>query len=122
MPENMKIVLLINPSRQYTRGILRGIAEFARLQGLWTFYRPLEYREAKAEQRLVEVLQRLCPDGIFMREPPQAKAIIEMGIPTVCFPYSRETIEGVVNVVTNHQTVARMAADHLLSLGLSHFA
>lgn len=122
MPENMKIVLLINPSRKYTRGILRGIAEYARLQGLWTFYRPLEYREAKAEQQLVEALQRLRPDGIFMREPPQARAIIEMGIPTVCFPYSRETIEGVVNVVTEHESVAQIAADHLLSLGLSHFA
>ncbi len=122
MPKNIKIALLINPSRWYTRGILGGIAEYARLQGLWTFYRPLEYREAKAGQQLVEVLKTLRPDGIFMREPPQARAIINMGIPTVCFPYSRETIEGVVNVVTDHEAVGRMTADHLLSLGLSHFA
>ena len=36
MPASTKIALLINPSRQYTRGILSGIAEYARLQGLWT--------------------------------------------------------------------------------------
>jgi len=122
MVESTKIVLLINPSRQYTRGILSGIAEYARLQGLWTFYRPLEYRERKAGRQLLPVLKALKPDGIFMREPPETKAIIKMGVPTMCFPYSRETIEGVANVITDHEAVANMAADHLLNLGLQHFA
>jgi len=122
MTESTKIVLLINPSRQYTRGILSGIAEYARLQGLWTFYRPLEYRERKAGRRLLPVLKALKPDGILMREPPENKAIIKMDVPTVCFPYSRETIEGVANVTTDQEAVASMAADHLLNLGLQHFA
>ena len=95
MAQNRRIVLLINPSRQYTRGILSGIAEYARLQGLWTFYRPLEYRERKAGRRLLPVLKALKPDGIIMREPPETKAIIKMDVPTVCFPYSRETMQGV---------------------------
>ena len=50
MEEMRKIVLLLNPSRTYTRGLLSGIAKYARLQGLWTFYRPLEYREPKARR------------------------------------------------------------------------
>jgi len=122
MAQNRRIVLLINPSRQYTRGVLSGIAEYARLQGLWTFYRPLEYRERKAGRRLLPVLKALKPDGIIMREPPETRAIVKMGVPTVCFPYSRETMEGVANVITDHKAVARMAADHLLNLGLRHFA
>ena len=122
MTENTKIALLINPSRQYTRGILSGIAQYAQLQGLWTFYRPLEYRERKAGRQLLHVLKALQPDGILMREPEGTKAIIKMGAPTVCFPYSRETIEGAANVITDHEAIAGMAADHLLGLGLKHFA
>lgn len=121
MPENTKIVLLINPSRQYTRGILSGLAQYAQLQGLWTFYRPLEYRERKAGRRLLPVLKALQPDGILMREPEETKAIIKMGVPTVCFPYSRETIDGAANVITDHEAIAGMAARHLLGLGLRHF-
>ena len=62
MPESTKIALLIDPSRQFTRGILSGIAEYARLQGFWTFYRPLEYRDRTAEHRLPAVLKKLKPD------------------------------------------------------------
>ncbi len=122
MAENTKIVLLINPSRQYTRGILSGIAQYAQLQGLWTFYRPLEYRERKAGQQLLSVLEALRPDGILMREPAEIKAIIKMGVPAVCFPYSHGAIKGVANVITDHEAIARMAAEHLLGLGLKHFA
>ncbi len=121
MAENTKIALLINPSRQYTRGLLSGIAEYARLQGLWTFYRPLEYRERKSKRRLLAVLEALEPDGILMREPEEMDAIVAMGVPIVCFPYTRETIDGVANVITDHKAVAEVAAEHLLSLGLRHF-
>ena len=122
MARDRKIVLLINPSRQYTRGILSGIAQYARFQDSWMFYRPLEYREPKAGRRLLPVLKALQPDGIIMREPPEVKAIIKMDVPTVCFPYTRETVDGVATVVTDHEAVARMAVEHLLNLGLKHFA
>jgi len=122
MPESTKIALLIDPSRQFTRGILSGIAEYARLQGFWTFYRPLEYRDRTAEHRLPAVLKKLKPDGILMREPPEVRAIVKLGVPIVCFPYTREVIDGVANVITDQEAVAGMAADHLLSLGLKHFA
>jgi LacI family transcriptional regulator len=121
MAENVKIALLINPSRQYTRGILSGIAEYARLQGLWTFYRPLEYRERQSGRRLRAVLEALEPDGILMREPEEMDAIVGMGVPIVCFPYTRETIDGVANVITDHRAISEVGAGHLLSLGLRHF-
>jgi LacI family transcriptional regulator len=57
-----------------------------------------------------------------MREPPQADEIIKMGVPTLCFPYTRETIPGIANVMTNHIAVGQMAAEHLLDRGLRRFA
>ena len=122
MNEMRKIVLLLNTTRMYTRGLLRGIAQYGHLQGQWVFYRPLDYREPTPPRALVKVLAGLKPDGIFMREPDQMRQIIEMGIPTVSFPYTVETIEGIANVVANHVPIGEMAARHLLDRGFRHFA
>ena len=122
MSEVQKIVLLINPSREHMRGLLNGIAQYARLHGPWTFYRPLEYREPRFRRGLLAVLKSLRPDGILMREPPQIEEIVKLGAPIVSFPYTRETIPGVANVVTDHVAVGAMAAEHLLERGLRQFA
>lgn len=122
MSDARKVVLLINPSREYTRGLLDGIAKYARLRGSWTFYRPLEYREPRFRQRLPLVLEALHPDGILMREPPHADEITKMGVPVLSFPYTQEKIPGIANVVTDHIAVGRMAAEHLLERGFRRFA
>lgn len=122
MPGMLKVVLLIDPSRAYTRGLLNGIAQYARLHGPWAFYRPLEYREPKFRRGLLSVLKSLRPDGIFMREPPQVDEIVKLCVPTVSFPYAREMVPGVANVVTDHRAVGVIAAEHLLDRGLQRFA
>jgi len=68
------------------------------------------------------VLKVLQPDGILMREPPHADEIIKMGVPVLSFPYTRETIPGIANVVTDHSAVGEMAAEHLLERGFRQFA
>ncbi len=122
MSDMLTVVLLINPSRAYTRGLLNGIAQYARLHGPWAFYRPLEYREPKFRQGLLSVLKSLKPHGILMREPPQIDEIVKLHVPTVSFPYRRETIPGVANVATDHHAIGVMAAEHFLDRGLQRFA
>ena len=117
-----KVALLVNPSRRYTRGLLSGIARFARLRGFWAFYRPLEYREPTARGDLIRALETLQPDGIFLREPVELSQIMKMGIPIVSFSYSKESIEGVVSVGADHTSVGRMGAEHFLERGFQHFA
>ena len=116
-----RIVLLINPSREYTRRLLGGFAQYARLHTSWTFYRPLEYREPRTRGKLMPVLKELEPDGILMREPAKLDQIIQLGVPIVCSPYTRESVPGVINVITDHEAVGRMAAIHLLDRGLRRF-
>jgi len=114
--------MLLNPSRNYTRGLISGIAKYARLQSDWVFYRPLHYREPTPERSLVQILRELKPHGIFMREPEQMEKIIEMGIPTVSYPYTVELIPGVANVAADHIAIGQMAARHFLDRGFQHFA
>jgi LacI family transcriptional regulator len=122
MPKVKKVVLLITPSREYTRGLLRGIAKYSRIQGLWAFYRPLDYREPKGKERLLPLLRAWEPDGILMREPHRIEDIIAMGIPTISCPYTRERIPGITNITTDHVSVGKTGAEHLLERGFQQFA
>jgi hypothetical protein len=83
MPSIPKVVLPINPSRAYTRGLLSAIAQYARLHGPWAFYRPLEYREPRFRRGFLSVLRSLKPDGILMREPPQVDKIVRLRVLTI---------------------------------------
>lgn len=122
MTRFFKVVLLINPSRKYTQGLLSGIARYSRIHGMWNFYRPLDYREKKAKTNLLQIMKDLNPDGILMREPPEMEAIIKMNIPAVTFPYSQETFPKIANAVVDHIAVGEMAARHFLDRGFRHFA
>ncbi len=122
MKKTRRIVLLLNPTRNYTRGLISGIAKYAHLQEQWVFYRPLDYREPTPAHSLVDILREMKPHGIFMREPEQMDQIIEMGIPTISFPYTVERIEGIANVAADHTAIGAMAARHLLDRGFQCFA
>jgi LacI family transcriptional regulator len=122
MSKVRKVVLLITPSREYTRGLLRGIAKYSRTQGFWAFYRPIDYREPKGKERLLPLLKAWEPDGILMREPHKIKDIIAMGIPAISCPYTRERIPGLTNIMTDHVSIGEMGAEHLLERGFQQFA
>ncbi len=122
MTKFFKVVLLINPSRKYTQGILSGIARYYRFRGMWNLYRPLDYREKKAKTNLLQIIKDLKPDGILMREPPDMDKIIKMNIPAVTFPYSQEAFPKVANAVVDHIVVGEMAARHFFERGFRHFA
>jgi len=121
MTKFFKVVLLINPSRKYTQGILSGIARYSRVRGMWNLYRPLDYRVKKAKTNLLQIIKDLNPDGILMREPPDMDKIIDMNIPTVTFPYSQETFPKIANAAVDHIAVGEMAAKHFLNRGFRHF-
>ena len=122
MPKIRKVILLITPSREFTRGLLRGIAKYSRIQGLWAFYRPLDYREPKGKERLLSLMKTWNPDGILMREPHKIEEIIAMGVPTISCPYTRAKIPGMANIMTDHISIGKMAAKHLLERGFKRFA
>jgi len=121
-PKIKKVALLITPSREHTRGLLNGIIRYARIQGDWSFRRPIAYRLPKSGQELLPILKEMKPDGILMREPKNIMKIIKLGIPTVTFSYSRERFPNIVNVITDNAGVGKMGAEHLLKCGFRKFA
>ena len=57
-----------------------------------------------------------------MREPQRIEDIIAMRVPTISCPYTREKIPGITNKMTDHASVGKMDAEHLLDRGFQRFA
>jgi LacI family transcriptional regulator len=59
-----RIILFLDSSRGFGRGMLSGIARYSALNGPWTFYRkPPSYLESKSDFNVYE-LKAWEPDGI----------------------------------------------------------
>ncbi len=112
-----KIVLRIESSRGSGRAFLRGIAQYARYHGPWSFY-----WEPRGMESAWPELQELEPDGIIMRDLDKLDEVLAFGIPAVVLGHKRKEVPGLVNVVTDSPRIARMAAEHLLRCGFKNFA
>ena len=80
-----KVALLIETSREYGRGVLRGIVRYARLHGPWAFYvTPGDFQQALPQ------MEQWGGMGIIARiETPQvAKSILATGLPVVAMDLS----------------------------------
>ena len=118
-----KIILLIAPARAFDRGLLQGIARYANEYGPWTFYRePPHYQAIDWKEKVSDRLRSGQIDAIIMREPERIDEIIRCGVPGICAPVTRPSIEGFVNIVVDNDAVGRMGADHLIQCGFRHFA
>lgn len=117
-----KILVLLEASRAYDRGILRGIAKFSRLHGPWSFFQnPLIYRKKIIKRSIIPTLQGIEPDGIIMREPEDISELLTQKCPVIICPYTAETIEGISNIITDSKATSAMGAEHLLERGFRNF-
>ena len=118
-----KVMLLIAPTRAFDRGLLQGIARYANEYGPWTFYRePPHYQAVDWKKKVSDRLRARQVDAIIMREPEQIEEIIQYGVPGICAPVTRQTIDGFINVAIDNDAVGRLGAEHLIQCGFRHFA
>lgn len=118
MSRRMRIALLIESSRAYGRGLLRGIAAYA-IRAQWALF----HQDRGLSEDVPHWLQDWHGDGIIARLDSQhlVRKIKEKGLPTVDLRGAYH-VEGVPTINSHQQAVARMAADHLLERNFQHFA
>lgn len=117
-----RIFLLLDPAEAYDRGLLRGIADFSTRSGHWRIFRPPPFWEGVKESTLYQYIERSRPDGLILIEREDMQPLRDLGVPMVVSPYRKRRISGVVNIVTAHEMVGEMAAEHLVDCGFRHFA
>ncbi|MEA1951949.1 MAG: substrate-binding domain-containing protein, partial [Planctomycetota bacterium] len=114
-----RVALLIESSRGYGRGLLRGIAGYIGRYGPWSIY----HHERALGDPVPAWMSRWQGDGIIARiaNPHLAEMIANRGLPTVelrdLYP-----IPNVPVVESESRAVVRLAVDHLLERGFEHLA
>jgi LacI family transcriptional regulator len=112
-----KVLLLVESSRGSGRSLLQGIARFTHHCGPWSCYwEPAGLEEAWPK------LQAADLDGIIMRDVEQLEKVLAFGVPTVVIGHGRTEVPGLVNVVTESEKIAQVAAEHLMACGFKNFA
>ncbi|MFB3903721.1 MAG: substrate-binding domain-containing protein [Acidobacteriota bacterium] len=111
-----RVLLLVESSRSSGRELLRGIAEYAKLHGPWSFC-----WEPRGLETAVPRLRDWRPDGIIMRDYNPHDDTIPGEVPAVSVGHCRDQVPGVVSIVSSSEAIADMAANHLFDCGLRRF-
>jgi LacI family transcriptional regulator len=112
------VAMLIETSRSYARGILRGVREYMAEHGPWSVY-----LEARAlDSRVPPWLARWRGDGILTRTfgRRMARAVTRTGAPAVELRATRLRT-GFPFVGVDNRAVGRMTAEHFLERGFRSF-
>lgn len=118
MPKLKKVILLIETSREYGRGILLGIAKYARIYGPWVFY-----EEPGGKEISMPKLGNWGANGIIARisDNSYINKINPNHIPMIVLP-GTEPIPNVPNIMEDSSATGFLVAKHLLDRGFQNFA
>ncbi len=108
-----------------TRDLLLGIARYISQHNRWFIERNV-YDYFQRAQINISHIKNIKPDGILCLNLPVRQEYFEdellaTGIPMLLKSLGH-TRPGAINIVSNHRMIAQMAAEHLMNLGLHHFA
>lgn len=111
------VLLFVETSREFGRGLLYGIARYSRLHGPWRVYR----RSAGLESALPE-WRDLKIDGAIVRDVNMAGSLAGSGFPLIFAQHNRESYAPFPAIITDSAAIGCMAAEHFLERGFEHFA
>ncbi|HBO46142.1 MAG TPA: XylR family transcriptional regulator [Planctomycetaceae bacterium] len=118
MRQVRRIALLVESSRNYGRGLLRGISSYVREHGYWSFF----FQPHGLEDGAPVWLGRWEGDGIIARvnDEQMAEVLSAVRVPVVDLRNS-VTTAGFPGIGPDNRLVARLAADHFLERGFRQF-
>ena len=113
-----QVLLLIETSRAYGRGLVEGIAHYAEINGPWSIF----FEERGLADPLPRWLKQWHGDGIISRTPHNAdiKKLIAMRLSMVEL-YARPKSD-IPRVFQDEEAVGRLAAEHFFNCGLRNLA
>src|SRR5687767_4977945 len=119
MPTDKHVALLIETSRSYGRGLLRGIIRYQREHGPWSIY----FEPRGLNDSAPNWLRSWRGHGILARinDRRTAEIIRRSGIPAVDLRFAVPNL-GLPAVGIDNATVVRRAVDHFLDRGYTRFA
>lgn len=120
----VKIILLLDFSEEYSKGLLRGITRYSKEFGPWLFCRmPLFYRETMGVSGMLQWAKEWKADGIIGQLYNDADLIkfVEAGIPVVAQDF-KERFDEIPNITGAYRETGVMGAEYFLKKGFKNFA
>jgi len=119
MPSYPRVALLIESSRTYGRGVLRGIARYAHVHGPWSIFS----QERELQSGNPGWLKKWWGDGVIARIENRAMArdLLRLKIPVVDV-LGNGTYESILGFDTDAEAVAKMAADFFVKANFRNIA
>lgn len=119
MKKHPRVALLIESSRTYGRGVLRGIARFTHVHGPWSIFA----QERELHSGIPSWIKNWRGDGIIARieNRRMARELLRLGLPVVDV-LGNEKYEGIPGFDTDAEAVARLAADFFIKAGFPEIA
>jgi len=118
MKSPKRIALIVDATSSHGRGVLAGVAEYARGHDPWVFMLPVGLAH-----QLTDRLGGIACDGIIahVRDQSTLAAIRPLNRPTINIGHEM-TVDELPRVGYNHRAAGRLAAEHLIERGLEHLA
>jgi LacI family transcriptional regulator len=114
-----RVALLLHTSSDWTRGIIRGVADAALDMGGWDFF-----IEPRGYDEQISLPRDWTGDGIIVRLTHGAleRALRQRGLPCVNVSWMGQHSRAVPKVVSDEAACGRLAAEHFLQLAFRSFA
>jgi LacI family transcriptional regulator len=113
-----QVLLLIETSRAYGRGLVEGIARYAEERGPWSIY----FDERGLRDRLPQWLKNWRGDGIISRTTHKLDMAKLLGVRVPVVELFARPVSTTPLVRPDEVRIARLAAEHFLDRGLRHLA
>ena len=111
------VLVFVETSREFGRGLLHGIAKYSRLHGHWRVYqRPMALDSSVPDWRDMRI------HGAIARDVRVAQGLSRSNFPVVFVQHSRDIYESFPGIITDASSIGHMAAGHFLDRGFLNFA
>jgi LacI family transcriptional regulator len=117
-----KVIFLVETSRAYGRGLLRGIAQYSNIHGPWLFFMGPEFY-IKGIEHSYRWMKEVGADGVVapLWDAKIIEMIVDLGLPAVICGIEKPALN-ICRVVTDEAAVGRTAAEYFLERGFQRFA
>ena len=118
MAQVLRVAVLLSTDRQYHRGVLQGVARFARLHGPWD----LESEPTHAAGQMpTSKLRNMDGVMLLVTSRRQIQLLRRWNLPVVNMS-SRFPDEDLAHVSNDGTSIAKLAIEHFIERGFRHFA
>jgi LacI family transcriptional regulator len=110
------VLLFVETSREFGRGLLYGIARYSRLHGPWRVYRWPGALDSSLPEKHLKI------DGAIVRDVKAVEGLTHSGLPVIFAQHNKESYAPFPAILTDSASIGSMAAEHFLDRGFQNFA